>query len=97
MFDVVRHLPRLLRLLRGLFRDPRVARHHKVLLVAGLAWILSPIDLLPDFLPIVGGLDDVAVALLVSRYVLRRIPEEVIADHWGGDLSTLHRLLERRR
>ena len=93
--ELVRHLPRLVRLLRGLLRDPRVARAHKALLVGAVAWLLSPIDLVPDFIPVIGSLDDVAVAVLVSRYVLRRVPDEVLADHWDGDPEVLRRILDR--
>lgn len=97
MRQLIRHLPRLLRLLKGLMRDPRVGWQYKALLMAGVAWLVSPIDPIPDFLPVIGALDDAAVVFLISRYVLRHIPEEILEEHWGGDPATLRSILERKK
>jgi uncharacterized membrane protein YkvA (DUF1232 family) len=77
-------LPNLIRLFKGLAQDPRVPRSTKVLVVLGLAWFASPIDLLPEFLPVVGPLDDAVVAWLILRRVVRTSGRDVLADHWHG-------------
>jgi uncharacterized membrane protein YkvA (DUF1232 family) len=86
-------LPNLVRLFRGLFRDPRVPRGSKILLGFAIAWFVSPIDLVPEFIPVFGPLDDAVVAALVLRYVLRKTGRDVIAEHWSGDEATLGVLL----
>ena len=65
-------IPNLVILFRGLLGDPRVPRSSKRWLWFAVAWFLSPIDLIPEFLPVVGPLDDAIVAALVLRHVLRR-------------------------
>jgi uncharacterized membrane protein YkvA (DUF1232 family) len=82
-------LPNLILLFRGLWRDPRVPRGSKLLLGFGLVWLASPIDLIPEFVPVVGPLDDAIVAALILRSVARRVGKSVLAEHWRGDPATL--------
>jgi len=91
--ELVTLLPNLVRLFRGLLRDPRVPRGSKVLLVVGAVWLASPIDLIPEFLPGIGGLDDAVVAGLVLRHLVKRAGPEVVREHWPGDPRTLGLLL----
>lgn len=86
-------VPNLLLLFRGLLRDPRVPRSAKLWLVVAVLWIVSPIDLVPEFVPVAGPLDDAIVAALVLRHLLRRTPREVLLEHWAGDPATLERML----
>ncbi len=86
-------VPNLLALFRGLLRDPRVPIRSKILLWVGVVWIASPIDLLPEFLPVVGPLDDAVVAALVLRYLVRTAGKDVVRDHWHGDPRTLERIM----
>lgn len=86
-------LPNLIVLFRGLLRDPRVPRGSKALLWFAIVWVVSPIDLIPEFIPIAGPLDDAIVAALVLRHVLRRSGPDVVGDHWRGDPATLARIL----
>jgi uncharacterized membrane protein YkvA (DUF1232 family) len=90
-------VPNLLRLLRDLFRDPRVPRSSKVWLGLAIAWVAPPIDLVPEFIPVLGPLDDAVVAALVLRQVLRRAGREVVAEHWRGDPEALERLVRLTR
>ncbi len=62
--EVATLLPNLARLFKGLIGDPRVPRSSKALLLFGAAWIASPIDLIPEFIPFLGPLDDAVVAAL---------------------------------
>jgi uncharacterized membrane protein YkvA (DUF1232 family) len=95
--ELVTFLPNLIRLFRGLLGDERVPRSSKVLLVLGAFWLASPIDLLPEFLPGVGPLDDAVVAGLVLRHVVKRVGPDVVRDHWRGDPKTIGLLLRAAR
>ena len=57
-----------------------------------MIWIASPIDLVPEFIPVLGPADDVIVAAVVLRHVLRRTDRSVLAEHWRGDPVTLNRI-----
>jgi uncharacterized membrane protein YkvA (DUF1232 family) len=86
-------IPNLVVPFRGLLGDPRVSRSSKAWLWFALGWFIWPIDLIPEFLPVVGPLDDAIVAALVLRHVLRRTDRSVLADHWRGDPSTLDAII----
>ncbi len=82
-------IPNLLVLFKGLLQDPRVSRRNKAWLWFAVAWLVSPIDLIPEFIPLLGPLDDAVVAALVLRHVLRTTDRSVLAGHWRGDPATL--------
>jgi uncharacterized membrane protein YkvA (DUF1232 family) len=82
--DLLRLIPDLLRLVRNLLGDRGVPFGAKVALVLLLAWLVNPIDLIPEFIPILGPLDDVVVAVLVLRYVRRRVGLEELRRRWPG-------------
>ena len=86
-------LPNLIRLFGGLLRDDRVPLRAKIVLGIASLWLASPIDLIPEFIPVAGSLDDVVVAALALRYVLRSTDGAVVRQHWHGDPATLDRLL----
>ena len=81
---------------RRLRRDPRVPRRARVAVVIALIWVLSPIDLIPEFLPIIGPLDDVLVVALAFRYATRQVPRAVLLEAWPADPRILERLLPSR-
>ncbi|MEP6694138.1 MAG: DUF1232 domain-containing protein [Chloroflexota bacterium] len=86
-------LPNLARLFHGLMRDPRVPTSSKILVGIGLAWFASPIDLIPEFIPVIGPLDDAVVGALILRHVVRTAGQGVVAEHWHGDRRVLGLLL----
>ena len=90
---LVKAVPDLLALLRGLRRDPRVSRSSKGWLLFALVWVVSPIDLIPDFLPVIGPLDDIVVVLVVLRHLLKSTTPDVISEHWRGDPVVLEKTL----
>jgi uncharacterized membrane protein YkvA (DUF1232 family) len=91
--DLAAFLPDCVTLVRRLRRDPRVPRSAKIaVLIAGL-WVISPIDLIPEFLPVIGPLDDVVVVALALRYAARRVPREVLTQAWPGGPRLLERLV----
>jgi uncharacterized membrane protein YkvA (DUF1232 family) len=81
----VRLLPDTLRMLRSIVADPSTPRLERWLLIGLFAWLASPIDLLPEFLPGIGPLDDIVVAALVLRRVARRLGRDGMRPHWPGD------------
>ena len=95
--ELVALLPNLVRLFRGLLRDDKVPRSSKVLLLLGAVWLASPIDLIPEFLPGIGGIDDAVVAGLVLRHLVRKAGPDVVREHWQGDPRTLGLLLRLAR
>jgi uncharacterized membrane protein YkvA (DUF1232 family) len=90
-------IPNVVALFRGLLKDERVSRGSKALLVLAVVWLVSPIDLVPEFIPVAGPLDDAIVAALVLRFVLRRTDRAVVESYWRGDPRTLDRLAGRPR
>jgi uncharacterized membrane protein YkvA (DUF1232 family) len=91
--ELVTLVPNIVRLFRGLLGDARVPRGSKVLLVVGAIWLVSPIDLVPEFLPGIGGIDDAVVAALVLRHLVKRAGSGVVTEHWNGSPRTLRMLL----
>ena len=77
-------VPDLVRMLRDIVRDPASPVDVRLVLVGLLVWILSPIDLIPEFIPVIGPLDDVLVAVVALRYVRRRIGVEAMRVRWRG-------------
>jgi uncharacterized membrane protein YkvA (DUF1232 family) len=77
-------IPDVLRLLRSLIGDGSVPADVRIVLVGLIAWIVSPIDLIPEFIPGLGPLDDVVVAIVAMRYVRRRVGLEALRDRWVG-------------
>jgi uncharacterized membrane protein YkvA (DUF1232 family) len=90
-------IPNVVVLFRGLLKDERVSRGSKAWLVFAVVWLVSPIDLVPEFIPVAGPLDDAIVAALVLRFVLRRTDRDVVESYWRGDPRTLDRLAGRPR
>jgi uncharacterized membrane protein YkvA (DUF1232 family) len=91
--DLTGFLPACVTLARRLRADPRVPFKAKAAVVLAGLWVLSPVDLLPEFLPVIGPLDDVVVVALGLRYAARRVPREVLLEAWPGDRRLLERLL----
>ena len=86
-------LPNLILLFKDLLHDPLVPRGPKIVLWIGIVWLVSPIDLLPEFLPVIGPLDDAVVAALVLRHLVRRAGADVVRGHWRGQPETLEMIL----
>jgi len=77
-------IPDVLRLLRSVIGDRSAPPDVRLVLVGLLAWIVSPIDLIPEFIPVLGPIDDVVVAVVAMRYVRRRVGVEDLRRRWTG-------------
>ena len=86
-------IPDCLVLLKRLLADPRVPRRRKLILVLLVGYLAMPIDLVPDFIPVVGQLDDAIVAGLALRAVLRGAGPGLVREHWPGPEASLQVVL----
>jgi len=84
LIELLRIVPDLLRLVRDLLADRNVPLSARIALGGLLVWLLNPIDLIPEFIPVLGPLDDVIVAVLVLRYARRKIGLEELRRRWPG-------------
>jgi uncharacterized membrane protein YkvA (DUF1232 family) len=80
-----------------LLGDPRVPRRAKVALALLVPYLVSPIDLIPDFLPGIGQLDDALLVAVAIRYVVRRAGRDVVAELWPGTPGGLRVVLAATR
>jgi len=92
--EMVLFLPHMLLLLKGLLTDPRVPIRSKAVLAGTVAYLASPIDVIPDFIPGAGQLDDVIVAVLALHSILNRVDEAVVLEHWEGRESVIKMVRE---
>jgi uncharacterized membrane protein YkvA (DUF1232 family) len=90
---IARFIPDVLRLFKRLIGDSRVARRHKLPLVLMVGYLASPIDLIPDFIPVLGQLDDAAVVAVGLRWVVRAAGPELVSEHWPGPRESLRAVL----
>lgn len=91
--ELASFLPDCVTTARRLRSDPRVPRRAKLAIGFAALWVLSPIDLIPEFLPVIGPLDDVVVVAIALRYAARQVPPEVLFEAWPGRRSVMERLL----
>jgi uncharacterized membrane protein YkvA (DUF1232 family) len=82
--QLVRVVPDVLRLIRRLLGDRSTPFGVRLALIGLLVWLVNPIDLIPEFIPVLGPLDDVVVAVLVLRYVRRRLGADELRERWPG-------------
>jgi len=87
--------PRMARLVAHLARDPRVPWQAKAAVLGLGAYIVWPLDLIPDWIPVVGIVDDLLLIPIVMNYVFAIVPEEVLIEHWGEDIEPLRRIARR--
>jgi uncharacterized membrane protein YkvA (DUF1232 family) len=87
--DVARFIPDCIVLVRRLLGDPRVPRRHKLLLGLVVGYLALPFDLVPDFIPVAGQVDDALVVVLALRAVLRGSGRGLVSAHWPGPERSL--------
>jgi uncharacterized membrane protein YkvA (DUF1232 family) len=87
--DLARFVPDCIVLVTRMLRDPRVPRRHKLLLGALVGYLALPFDVVPDFIPVAGYLDDALVVAFTLRTLLRGPGRELLREHWPGPESSL--------
>jgi len=85
VLGAIRQIPAYLRLLWGLMTDERVSTVDKVLVGAAIGYVIMPFDLIPDFIPFIGQVDDIYVIMLALDRLISHAGADVLADHWEGD------------
>jgi uncharacterized membrane protein YkvA (DUF1232 family) len=90
--DLATVLPACVTTARRLRKDPRVPRRVKLAVAFAAVWVLSPIDLIPEFLPVIGPLDDIVVVAIALRYAARRVPPAALVEAWPAERRILTRL-----
>ncbi len=91
--EMAEFLPSCVTAARRLRKHPEVPRRARVALLVAVLWVVSPIDLIPEFLPVIGPLDDVVAVILLLRYAGRSIPRPVLLEAWPGEPRLLEKLL----
>ncbi len=86
-------LPQLVKLVVRLSRDPRIPVRVKRVAVALAVYAVFPVDLVPDFIPVVGLVDDLLAVVVALAVLIESAPEGVIAEHWDGEPEALRRIL----
>jgi uncharacterized membrane protein YkvA (DUF1232 family) len=89
VMGTIGEIPNFLRLLYGLITDARVSNVDKLVVAGAIAYILMPLDLIPDFIPFLGEVDDVFLLILALERLISHAGRAVIADHWAGDAAEL--------
>lgn len=84
----LRALPDIVRLARRLLSDPRTPTRHRVGLIVLIVWLVSPIDLLPEFLPGIGPLDDIVAAAVILGWIGRETGRARLEELWPGDAAS---------
>ncbi len=89
--NIIYLIPNFLKLLYRLFKDSRVPNAEKAFLIGAIAYVISPIDLIPDFIPFIGEVDDLYLVSLTILRLLNRAPAEAVREHWegGGDIARI--------
>lgn len=90
LMGTIQALPQYLKLFYGLFRDPRVNRLDKWLVGAAIAYVLAPIDFIPDVIPFLGQVDDVFLLVTALQRLLMNAGRRVVLSHWTGEPSELN-------
>jgi uncharacterized membrane protein YkvA (DUF1232 family) len=87
-------VPDCIVLFRRLLGDSRMPRRYRAIVVALLGYLVLPFDVIPDFIPVAGQLDDAVVVVLALRAILRGGGLEMIEEHWPGPRSSLALILK---
>ena len=92
VMGTIQQLPNYLRLLVGLLRDKRVSSTDKLLVAGAVAYILLPLDFIPDFIPFLGEVDDIFLLVTALQRLIANAGHRTVLDHWMGDAADLANL-----
>ncbi len=89
MKEALLFIPNFVKLIYRLLQDKRVTKTDKVLLAATVAYVLSPLDLVPDMIPFLGQIDDLLLIALVLKRLMDSVEQEVLIEYWDGDADLI--------
>ena len=87
--EILLLIPNYLKLLYRLIQDNRVPRQEKALLLGTIAYVLSPVDFMPDFIPFVGQIDDILLVALILKRFMNTVERNVLLNYWDGSYDLL--------
>lgn len=90
-------LKKSLGFMKALSLDPRIPAWDKAVLTAMVALLVSPVDIISDFIPVLGQLDDLVIAIILLDYAVNRLPEALLLEHWPWDPAKLTAWRKRLR
>jgi uncharacterized membrane protein YkvA (DUF1232 family) len=94
---LLRALPAIIRTIRGLAVDPVLPKATKIALAAAILYLVSPVDLIPDFIPVLGYLDDLIIAAILVDGILSFVDRGVVLKYWPGSPELLERVARSAR
>ena len=97
MKQLLRALPNLVRLIAKLVTDPTLPRAAKIALAAAMVYLASPLDLVPDFIPFLGYLDDLMLAAVLVDGLLNYVDRALVLKYWPGTADSLERIARAAR
>ena len=97
MRELMRIFPLVVKMLTRLAKEALLPRSAKIAIAAAVAYFLSPVDLIPDFIPVAGLLDDVLIAAVVVDGILGYVDRGIVLKYWPGDPASLDRIARTAR
>ena len=87
IMEFIKEIPSFVKLMYRLVKDPRVSTTDKAILGAALAYLISPFDIIPDFIPFLGQVDDAYIVAIALQRLLNSAGEDIIKEHWEGSMG----------
>lgn len=97
VMDFIKEIPEFLKLMYRLVKDPRVSTADKAILGVAIAYIFSPVDFIPDFIPFLGQVDDAYIVAIALQRMLNSAGGDIIKEHWEGSpgaIASLQNVIE---
>lgn len=92
LMEFVSLIPNFIKLMYRLVKDPRVSTADKAILGAAIAYVFSPIDLIPDFIPFLGQVDDAYIVAIALQRLINSAGSEIVKEHWEGNMEVFDSL-----
>jgi len=87
VLEFIKQIPAFLKLMYNLVKDPRVSTTDKAILGASIAYIFSPLDIVPDAIPFLGQVDDVYIVAIALQRLINSAGAEIVREYWEGDME----------
>ncbi len=92
LLEFINLIPSFIKLMYHLVKDPQVDIADKAILGAAIAYIFSPLDLVPDFIPFLGQVDDAFIAAIALQRLINSAGQDIIKEYWDGNMKVFESL-----
>lgn len=92
LLDFINLIPAFIKLMYQLAKDPRVSLSDKAILAAAVAYVFSPLDLIPDVLPFLGQVDDAYIVAIALQRLINSAGPDILKEHWEGGMDVFNTL-----